>query len=138
MEHFKKYLNRGRDLNGLSMENPQLYHWWYYNVKNDETPMYGSKSKKDAVQVPIEDVEEETYELPESFDYEVKNAITQALLTLSPREERVIRERFFHDKTLEEVGQTFSLTRDRIRQIQEKALRKLRHPSSTDILKKVA
>ena len=73
MEHFKKYLNRGRDLNGLSMENPQLYHWWYYNVKNDETPMYGSKSKKDAVQVPIEDVEEETYELPESFDYEVKN-----------------------------------------------------------------
>ena len=81
---------------------------------------------------------EDTYEMPEVLDYEVKNAITKVLLTLTPREERVIRERFFHGKTLEEVGQTFSVTRDRIRQIQEKALRKMKHPSRSEVLKEVA
>jgi len=55
------------------------------------------------------------------------------LKTLSPREERIIRMRFgFEDgnqRTLEEVGQVFAVTRERIRQIEAKALRKLRHPS---------
>ena len=142
MEHFKKYNNIGRDLNGLSVENPQLYRWWYRDVKNDETPMYGSKYKKDAVQVPIEDVEEETYELSESFDYEVKNAISQVLLTLSPKEERIIRMRYGigmnTTHTLEEIGQVFSLTRESIRKYEARALRKMKHPSRADILKEVA
>ena len=56
MEHFKKYNNIGRDLNGLSVENPYLYRWWYNDVKNDETPMYGNKFKKYAVKVTIEDI----------------------------------------------------------------------------------
>ena len=55
------------------------------------------------------------------------------LKTLSPREERIIRMRFgFEDgnqRTLEEVGQVFAVTRERVRQIEAKALRKLRHPS---------
>jgi RNA polymerase primary sigma factor len=55
------------------------------------------------------------------------------LKKLSPREERIIRMRFgFEDgnqRTLEEVGQVFAVTRERIRQIEAKALRKLRHPS---------
>ena len=138
MEHFKKYNNIGRDLDGLSVENPQLYRWWYRDVKNDEIPMYGSKSKKDAVQVSIEDIEEETYELPEVFDYEVKNRITKVLLTLTPREERVIRERFFNNKTLREIGQTFSVTSNRVMQIEARALRKMKHPSRARILKEVA
>jgi RNA polymerase primary sigma factor len=57
----------------------------------------------------------------------------KVLATLTPREERVLRMRFGigmnTDHTLEEVGQQFSVTRERIRQIEAKALRKLRHPS---------
>jgi RNA polymerase primary sigma factor len=55
------------------------------------------------------------------------------LATLSPREERVLRLRFGIgervDHTLEEVGQTLAVTRERIRQIEAKAIRKLRHPA---------
>jgi RNA polymerase primary sigma factor len=55
------------------------------------------------------------------------------LKTLTPREDRIIRMRFGlddgNDHTLEEVGQTFAVTRERIRQIEAKALRKLRHSS---------
>ena len=58
---------------------------------------------------------------------------TRVLATLTPREERVLRMRFGigmnTDHTLEEVGQQFSVTRERIRQIEAKALRKLKHPS---------
>ena len=95
---------------------------------------------KDMKKEPFESFEtiEETYELPEVFDYEVKNRITKVLLTLSPREERVIRERFFHGKTLEEVGQQFSITSESIRKYEARALRKLRHPSRARILKEVA
>jgi RNA polymerase primary sigma factor len=54
------------------------------------------------------------------------------LITLTPREERVIKMRFGledgTERTLEEVGQAFGVTRERIRQIEAKALRKLRHP----------
>ena len=61
------------------------------------------------------------------------------LKTLSPREERIIRMRFGIDEssehTLEEVGNSFSVTRERIRQIEAKALRKLRHPSRSDKLR---
>ncbi|MCB9383130.1 MAG: RNA polymerase sigma factor RpoD [Bryobacterales bacterium] len=64
---------------------------------------------------------------------------SQVLRTLSPREERVIRMRFGledgSEHTLEEVGQKFSVTRERIRQIEAKALRKLRHPSRSRRLK---
>ncbi len=58
---------------------------------------------------------------------------TRVLETLTPREDRILRMRFGigmnTNHTLEEVGQQFSLTRERIRQIQAKALRKLKHPS---------
>ena len=63
----------------------------------------------------------------------LKEKMASVLKKLSPREERIIRMRFgFEDGnqcTLEEVGQVFSVTRERIRQIEAKALRKLRHPS---------
>ena len=65
---------------------------------------------------------------------ELKKALTLALATLTAREERIIRERFFNGKTLEEVGQTFSVTRTRIAHIRDKAIRKMRHPARKELL----
>jgi len=69
----------------------------------------------------------------------LKEYTSQVLRTLTPREERVIKMRFGLDDgsehTLEEVGQSFQVTRERIRQIEAKALRKLRHPSRSRKLK---
>jgi RNA polymerase primary sigma factor len=65
--------------------------------------------------------------------------IQKVLSTLNEREEKILRMRFGigekHDHTLDEVGQVFELTRERIRQIEEKALRKLKHSSRADQLK---
>lgn len=70
----------------------------------------------------------------------LKKQVDDILKTLTPREERVIRLRFGIDdgyhRTLEEVGNIFSVTRERIRQIEDKALRKLRHPTRSSILMK--
>lgn len=69
----------------------------------------------------------------------LKETTTRILATLTPREERVLRMRFGigmnTDHTLEEVGQQFSVTRERIRQIEAKALRKLKHPSRSKKLR---
>lgn len=69
----------------------------------------------------------------------LKDEISEVLLTLTEREEKVIRLRFGLEdgksRTLEEVGQMFGVTRERIRQIEAKALRKLRHPSRSRKLK---
>jgi len=69
----------------------------------------------------------------------LKDQTAQVLRTLTPREERVIKMRFGledgSEHTLEEVGQSFAVTRERIRQIEAKALRKLRHPSRSRKLK---
>ena len=63
----------------------------------------------------------------------LRESTTRVLSSLTPREERVLRMRFGigmnSDHTLEEVGQQFNVTRERIRQIEAKALRKLKHPS---------
>jgi RNA polymerase, sigma 70 subunit, RpoD len=71
--------------------------------------------------------------------YDLVRKIGQSLSTLTDREEKVIRLRFgigeLTDHTLEEVGQDFDVTRERIRQIEAKALRKLRHPSRSNQLK---
>jgi RNA polymerase primary sigma factor len=69
----------------------------------------------------------------------LRETTTRVLASLTPREERVLRMRFGigmnTDHTLEEVGNQFSLTRERIRQIEAKALRKLKHPSRSRILR---
>ncbi len=69
----------------------------------------------------------------------LKDITEKALSGLSPREARVIRMRFgigmSSDHTLEEVGKQFDVTRERIRQIEAKALRKLRHPSRSTALR---
>lgn len=69
----------------------------------------------------------------------MRDSVTQVLASLTPREERVLRMRFgigmSTDHTLEEVGQQFNVTRERIRQIEAKALKKLRHPSRARVIK---
>ena len=69
----------------------------------------------------------------------MKEQLMEVLDTLTPREEKVLRLRFGlddgHQRTLEEVGKVFNVTRERIRQIEAKALRKLRHPSRSKKLK---
>lgn len=86
-------------------------------------------------------VKDERSMSPEEFTIHemLKDEISDILLTLTEREEQVLRLRFGLDdgscKTLEEVGQMFGVTRERIRQIEAKALRKLRHPSRSRKLK---
>jgi len=69
----------------------------------------------------------------------LRETTTRVLASLTPREERILRMRFGigmnKDHTLEEVGQQFSVTRERIRQIEAKALRKLKHPSRSRVLR---
>ena len=73
------------------------------------------------------------------IDANLQEQTRKVLATLTPREERVLRMRFGigerSDHTLEEVGQDFEVTRERIRQIEAKALRKLRHPTRSDHLR---
>jgi RNA polymerase primary sigma factor len=70
---------------------------------------------------------------------DLRETTTRVLASLTPREERILRMRFGigmnKDHTLEEVGQQFTVTRERIRQIEAKALRKLKHPSRSRVLR---
>ncbi len=74
-----------------------------------------------------------------AVNHNLKEQTKKILSTLTPRQEKIVRMRFGIDEkadhTLEEVGQDYSLTRERIRQIEEKALRKLRHPSRSKKLR---
>lgn len=86
-------------------------------------------------------IEDKTIALPveSAVNSNLRETTTLVLASLTPREERVLRMRFGigmnSDHTLEEVGQQFSVTRERIRQIEAKALRKLKHPSRSRKLK---
>jgi RNA polymerase primary sigma factor len=86
-------------------------------------------------------IEDKNIALPveSAVNSNLRETTTLVLASLTPREERVLRMRFGigmnTDHTLEEVGQQFSVTRERIRQIEAKALRKLKHPSRSRKLK---
>jgi len=86
-------------------------------------------------------LEDETTQMPQDLAAQdnLKYVIEKILTDLSPREAMVLRMRYGigmpSDHTLEEVGQHFGLTRERIRQIEAKGLRKLRHPTRSEPLK---
>ena len=128
----RKYNKSGVDMGGLSMTDPVRYRK-INAVLNDKgvkedvldmdtVPLEYSYTLSDAGKSPEED----------AILSELKRSVTYILSYLTAREERVIRKRFGiglnKDETLEEIGQEFTLTRDRIRQIEAKALRKLKHP----------
>lgn len=92
------------------------------SIGDDENSHLGDFIKDDNAILPSE----------AAFQSSLRETTTRILATLTPREERVLRMRFGigvnTDHTLEEVGQQFNVTRERIRQIEAKALRKLKHP----------
>ena len=86
-------------------------------------------------------IEDKNLESPVEISarFDLQRAISNMLGSLSPREERVLRLRYgigsYNDKTLEEVGKQFAVTRERIRQIEAKALRRLKHPNRSQSLR---
>lgn len=109
-----------------------------YIVKPTSLDLPVGESEDITILEMIHDVEDNSVE-KKVEDRALKDIILQVLDTLTPREEKVIRLRYGIDdgeaRTLEEVGHEFNVTRERIRQIQAKALRKLRHPSRSKQLK---
>jgi RNA polymerase primary sigma factor len=104
----------------LSLESP---------VGDDEDSEFGMFVEDDVTPTPSQT----------AYENMLRERVEQVLSTLSPREARILRMRFGldHDRpyTLEEVGQKFGLTRERIRQIEGKALRRLRHPCRARLLR---
>ena len=125
-----------------------LPHWkqGYFSFRKLKTPKHIKNDALNKKKIDIDSIDsnELIYEEPKSrfTSPELQKAITQSLMRLSPREERVLRMRFgiglMTDHTLEEVGQVFSVTRERIRTIEAVALRKLKTPTNAKILKEVA
>ena len=98
--------------------------------------MRWSQTKYDAVGYPfnlIDEIYREEFVWVDDQDH--MDGLEHALETLTEREQKVIYERFQEMKTFEEVGKDFGITRERIRQIEAKALKKLRHPSRSKRLK---
>ncbi len=104
----------------ISMETP---------VSEDDDLYLGDFIEDQSLELPLESATTES----------LRNVTNNILSSLTPREAKVLRMRFginmSSDHTLEEVGKQFDVTRERIRQIEAKALRKLRHPSRSEILK---
>jgi RNA polymerase primary sigma factor len=118
LERVRKALKLARE--PLSMETP---------VGDEEGSHLGDFIEDKNAILPIDAV----------IQSNLRETTTRTLASLTPREERIIRMRFGigmnKDHTLEEVGLQFSVTRERIRQIEAKALRKLKHPSRSRILR---
>jgi len=122
------------NFNGISTSDPKRY-------RKINAVLNEKGKKKDLLDrvetVPLEYVYDLVDDGPSPEDNailsELKTAITASLATLTPREERVLRKRFGiglpTDYTLNEIGKEFSVIGERIRQIEAKALRKLKHPS---------
>ena len=104
----------------ISLETP---------IGDEEDSHLGDFIKDENAIIPVE----------AAINNNLRESTTRVLSSLTPREERVLRMRFGidmnTDHTLEEVGKQFDVTRERIRQIEAKALRKLRHPSRSEQLK---
>jgi len=118
LEKVKRVLKIAKE--PISLETP---------VGDEEDSSLGSFIQDENAVIPVD----------AAIQSNLKEMVTRTLSSLTPREERVLRMRFGigmpTDHTLEEVGQQFSVTRERIRQIEAKALRKLKHPSRSRIMR---
>ena len=114
------YRSASRCLAGLSLETP---------IGDEEDSHLGDFIEDKSAILPID----------AAIQSNLRETTTRVLASLTPREERIVRMRFGigvnADHTLEEVGQQFWLTRERIRQIEARALRKLKHPSRPSVLR---
>tara|TARA_Y100000782_G_C10105629_1_gene232298 strand:- start:321 stop:734 length:414 start_codon:yes stop_codon:yes gene_type:complete len=127
----KKYNNWGIDMGGLSMTDPKRY-------RKINAVLTNKGKKKDFLDrvntIPLEYVSDVVDEgsTPDDtvFNSELKVAITKGLSTLTPREEIVLKMRFNIGHTLEDIGIKFNIGMERVRQIEAKALRKLRNNNS--------
>lgn len=135
---FGTYNNRGRDMNGLSVDNPELYRWYYRALKVDEIPLFGNKERKETVQVGLEELDEPVEMQNELDMFELKDVLREVLLTLTAREERVVREVVFNEKNFNEIGRDMMVSGGRIGQIFEKAMRKMQHPARKELLEDFA
>ncbi|MFN3308710.1 MAG: RNA polymerase sigma factor RpoD/SigA [Anaerolineales bacterium] len=120
-------------------ETPQKVHWV---LQMSQTPLsledpYGEEEDSEFGSFIEDEMAEQPYDAVQQLM--LQEQVEQALATLSPREARVLRLRYGlgyqRQLTLEEVGDKFGLTRERIRQIELQALRRLRHPSRARILR---
>ena len=117
----------------------------YFVFRKYKTPKYikNDALNKKTINIDSIDSNELIYEEPKSrfTSPELQKAITQSLMRLSPREEKVLRMRFginCDEHTQEEIAQLFCVTAGRIGTIEAVALRKLKHPTNAKILKEVA
>ena len=135
----KKYNNWGIDMDGLSMTDPKRYRKINY-VLNDRGVHTDLLDTVETVSL------DNVYDLaddgpsPEDamFETELKAATSRILSKLTPREERVLRRRFginVNDAKLNDIGIEFGVTKGRIREIEAKALRKLKHPSRSKTMR---
>ena len=130
----KKYNNWGIDMGGLSMTDPERYRKIHY-VLNDKGVHTDLLDVVETVSLDYAHDLADEGKSPEEETMlsELKKTTTRVLTGgLKAREERVLRMRFgmgVKEHTLEEVGKTYSVTRGRIRDIEAKALRKLKHRS---------
>jgi len=138
MTDFGTYNNLGRDMGGLSVDNPELYRWYYRELKVDEKPLFGNKQRKENTQVGLEELDG-TVEMENELDlFELKDALRKVLLKLTPREERIVREVIFNQKTFNEIGQDMRVSGGRIGQIFAKALWKMKKPKIKELLEDFA
>jgi RNA polymerase primary sigma factor len=120
LERVRKALKIAKE--PLSLETP---------VGNEEDTHLGDFIEDNNAILPID----------AAIQADLRETTTRVLASLTPREERILRMRFgigigmSSDHTLEEVGNQFSVTRERIRQIEAKAIRKLKHPSRSRVLR---
>ena len=122
----------------VTAERPRIVTPTYFKQKSVEN--FGEDARKYFDEVLSKDVNARFVEYGLKFGkQEFKEELAHVLKTLTPREERVLSMRFGltdgHPHTLEEVGKEFNVTRERIRQIEAKALRKLRHPTRSKKLR---
>lgn len=131
--HGKMYRGKGLPYGTLANASYELHKAYYYHGYKEDWMM----PELPCLEIDVECVDPEE----ELFKKQMVDVVQEMLDTLTPREKKVLCLRFGiglnQDYTLEEVGLRFDVTRERIRQIEAKAMRKVKHPSRIDVFKEL-